>query len=115
MKKIFDVDLLPKATDFLENLDEKTREKVYYNMKKSQFVQDSELFKKLNDFIWEFRTLYNNKSYRLFAFWDDTEELSVLVVSTHGILKRTQKTPPKEIEKAEEIRRQYMENKISKE
>jgi phage-related protein len=97
----------------LENLDEKTRRKVYYNMKKSQFAQDSELFKKLNDFIWEFRTLYNNKSYRLFAFWDNTEEQKVLIVATHGILKKTQKTPPREIEKAEEIRRQYMNNKIS--
>jgi len=114
MKKIFDVDLLPKAIEFLEDLDEKTRGKVYYNMKKSQFVRDDELFKKLNDFIWEFRTLYNNKSYRLFAFWDNTEEQKVLVVATHGILKKTQKTPPKEIEKAEEIRRQYFNNKISK-
>ena len=114
MKKIFDVDLLPKAVDFLENLDENTREKVYYNIKKSQFMRDSELFKKLNDFIWEFRTLYNNKSYRLFAFWDNTEEQNVLVVATHGILKKTQKTPPKEIEKAEEIRKQYMNNKINK-
>ena len=64
MKQIFEVELLPKATEFLEDLDEKTRGKVYYNMKKSQFVRDDELFKKLNDFIWEF----NNKSYRLFAF-----------------------------------------------
>jgi len=114
MKQIFEVELLPKATEFLEDLDEKTRGKVYYNMKKSQFVRDDELFKKLNDFIWEFRTLYNNKSYRLFAFWDNTEEQRVLVVATHGILKKTQKTPPKEIEKAEEIRRQYFNNKISK-
>ena len=114
MKKIFDVDLLPKATKFLEDLDEKTRGKVYYNMKKSQFVRDDELFKKLNDFIWEFRTLYNNKSYRLFAFWDNAEEQRVLVVATHGILKKTQKTPSQEIEKAEEIRRQYFNNKISK-
>ena len=112
MKQIFEVELLPKAAEFLESLDEKTRGKVYYNMKKSQFVRDDELLKKLNDFIWEFRTLYNNKSYRLFAFWDNTEEQRVLVVATHGILKKTQKTPPKEIEKAEEIRRQYFNNKI---
>jgi len=114
MKQFFEVDLLPKATEFLDTLDEKTREKVYYNIRKSQYIQDSELFKKLSDFIWEFRTLYNNKSYRLFAFWDNTEEQRVLVVGTHGILKKTQKTPPKEIEKAEEIRKQYMDSKISK-
>jgi len=58
--------------------------------------------------------LYNNKTYRLFAFWDNAEEQSVLVVATHGILKKTQKTPPKEIEKAEEIRKQYMNNKNNK-
>jgi len=36
MKQIFEVELLPKATEFLEELDEKTREKVYYNMKISK-------------------------------------------------------------------------------
>jgi phage-related protein len=114
MKKIFDVELLPKAAEFLETLDAKSREKVYYNIKKSQFIQDSELFKKLNDYIWEFRTLYNDRLYRLFAFWDNTEAQSVLVVATHGIFKKTRKTPPKEIEKAEDIRRQYINNKIGK-
>jgi phage-related protein len=114
MNQIFEVEFLPKAEEFMENLDEKTREKIYYNIRKSQFIQDSELFKKLNDYIWEFRTLYNNKLYRLFAFWDNTEKQNVMVIATHGIVKKTQKTPPKEIEKAEEIRRQYMDNKIIK-
>ena len=100
MKQIFEVEILPKAVEFLENLDEKTREKVYYNIRKSQFVQDNELFKKLNDLIWEFKTLYNNNTYRLFAFWDNTEEQNVLVVATHGILKKTQKTPPKRNKKS---------------
>ena len=114
MKQIFEVEFLPKAVEFLENLDERAREKVYYNIRKSQFVRDNELFKKLNDCIWEFRTLYNNKTYRLFAFWDNVEEQNVLVVATHGILKKTQKTPPHEIEKSEEIRKQYMNNRINK-
>jgi len=114
MKKTFDIELLPQAAEFLDNLDEKSREKVYYNIRKSQLIQDSELFKKLNDFIWEFRTLFNNTSYRLLAFWDDSEKQRVLVVATHGILKKSQKTPPNEIKKAEEIRRQYMNNKIEK-
>lgn len=111
MKPNFDVELLPNAIEFLENLDDKTREKIYYNIKKSQFVNDKELFKKLNDFIWEFRTLYKSKTYRLFAFWDKTTEEETLVIATHGILKKTQKTPQKEINKAEEVRRQYLENK----
>ncbi|GGI24024.1 type II toxin-antitoxin system RelE/ParE family toxin [Pedobacter mendelii] len=114
MKPNFDIELLPEAIEFLENLDEKPREKIYYNIKKSQFVNDNELFKKLNDSIWEFRTLYNNKAYRLFSFWDKIDGKETLVVATHGILKKTQKTPSKEIKKAEEIRKLYLENKIKK-
>lgn len=111
MKPNFEIELLQDAVDFLEKLDNKSREKIYYNARKSQFVNDPELFKKLNEFIWEFRTLYNNKAYRLFAFWDRIDGRVTLVVATHGIMKKTQKTPPKEIKKAEEIRREYFENK----
>ncbi len=106
----FVVNFLPDAVEFLEQLDDKAREKIYYNIKKSQYVTDNELFKKLNDFIWEFRTLYNSKAYRLFAFWDKTRENQTLVIVTHGILKKTQKTPAKEIEKAQEIRKEYLTN-----
>jgi phage-related protein len=111
MKTKFEVELLPEAVDFLENLDRKTREKIYYNIKKAQFVNDNELFKKLTDLIWEFRTLYNGKVYRLFSFWDKIDGKETLIIATHGILKKTQKTPPKEIKKAEEIRLQYLNNK----
>ena len=114
MKPNFDIELLPEAIEFLEALDDKIREKIYYNIKKAQFVNDKELFKKLNDFIWEFRTLYKSKAYRLFSFWDKTQENETLVIATHGILKKTQKTPPKEIKKAEEIRKQYLENKLKR-
>lgn len=114
MKPNFDIELLPEAVEFLENLDDKTRVKIYYNLKKSQFVNDNELFKKLNDFIWEFRTIYNSKAYRLFSFWDRSDGQQTLVVATHGILKKTQKTPAKEIKKAEDIREQYFDNKTKR-
>jgi phage-related protein len=114
MKPNFAIELLPEAIEFLENLDDKTREKIYYNIKKAQFVNDNELFKKLNDYIWEFRTLYNSKAYRLFSFWDKIDGKETLIVATHGILKKTQKTPLKEILKAEEIRKQYLINKSKK-
>ena len=114
MKPNFDIELLPEAVEFLDNLEDKTREKIYYNIKKAQFVNDNELFKKISDFIWEFRTLYNGKAYRLFSFWAKIEGKETLVVATHGILKKTQKTPPKEIKKAEEIRKQYLNNKKNK-
>lgn len=71
---------------------------------------DKGLFKKLeNTDIWEFRTLYNGICYRLLPFWDTEKEL--LVIATHGFQKKTQKTPAKEIAKAEAIRRQYFEDK----
>ncbi len=111
MEPNFEIVLLPEAIEFLENLDDKTREKIYYNIKKSQFVNDNELFKKLNEYIWEFRTLYNSKANRLFSFWDKFDGKKTLVVATHGVLKKTQKTPTKEIKKAEEIRNQYFINK----
>lgn len=114
MKAFFEIELLSDAIEFLENLDSKTREKIYYNLKKSQFVNDNELFKKLNDSIWEFRTLYDSKAYRLFAFWDKVDGKDTLVVTTHGILKKTQKTPPKEIKRAEDIRKQYLLHKNKK-
>ena len=111
MKPNFDVKFLPEAVEFVENLDEKTREKIYYNLRKSQFINDSELFKKLNDNIWEFRTLYRGNAYRLFAFWDKSEQQDTFVLATHGMMKKSNKTPPKEIEKAENIRTLYLDNK----
>lgn len=114
MKPNFEVEFLPDASDFLDKLEDKSRVKIYYNIRKSQIVKDKELFKKLNEFIWEFRTIYNNKSYRLFSFWDTEVKKKTLVIATHGILKKSQKTPPKEIKKAEEIRKQYFENKLKR-
>ncbi len=95
---------------FLNSLDEKTKTKIMYNVNKSKYVVDKELFKKLDDTdIWEFRTLYNGIAYRLFAFWDTDRE--ALVLTTHGFIKKMQKTPHKEIAKAEEIRKQYFNSK----
>ena len=102
---------MPQAVDFMETLQDKAREKVYYNIKKSQFVRDEELLKKLNEFIWEFRTLHNGISYRLFAFWDKSSGKDSLVIATHGFIKKKQKTPVYEIRKAEEIRIAYLKNR----
>lgn len=45
----------------------------------AQYENDSELFKKLTDDIWEFRTRYNGMAFRLFVFWD--EEKNAMVVA----------------------------------
>ena len=107
----FKVEFLDEVDKFLEGLNEKARKKIIYNIRKAQVVNDNELFKKLNDNVWEFRTLYNKTYYRLFAFWDKTEKTETMVISTHGIEKKSAKTPSKEIEKTERIMRQYFEAK----
>lgn len=103
--------LLDEALTFVRSLPLKVQQKITYNYKKIEHgIVDKELFKKLeNSEIWEFRTLFNGNCYRLFSFWDT--ETGTLIVATHGIVKKTQKTPQKEIAKAEDIRQQYFELK----
>ena len=96
----FKVIFLTEARELLLDLDEKSRLKIIFNIDKSKIKNDNELFKKLKGEIWEFRTLYNKTYFRIFAFWDKTEKIESLVLATHGIIKKTGKTPEKEIEKA---------------
>ncbi|HHV85856.1 MAG TPA: type II toxin-antitoxin system RelE/ParE family toxin [Petrimonas sp.] len=110
----FDVIFLEEARDFLLNLDEKSRDKIIFNIDKAKIKTDKELFKKLRDEIWEFRTLFNKTHFRIFAFWDRDEEQETLVLATHGIIKKTDKTPKREIDKAEQIRLRYFELKKKK-
>ena len=100
-----------EAQAFLDAQPFKAQQKIYYNIfKVEEGVMKVNIFKKLeNTDIWEFSTLYNGISYRLFSFWDT--ELDTLVIVTHGIVKKTQKTPSKEIAKAEEVRKEYFKNK----
>lgn len=108
----FNVIFLEEAKDFLETLDYKSREKILYNIWKARSSNNKELFKKLNKDIWEFRTKYNNTYYRLFAFWDRSINTNSLVISTHGIIKKTSKINNSEIEKAEKIKSKYFNDKF---
>lgn len=108
-KAKFDIVYMESAIEYLESLPEKVQDKIAYNISKSRYVVDNELFKKLNDEIWEFRTRYQKSTYRLLAFWDN--ETGKLVVATHGFIKKTQKTPATEIAKAEQLRKKYFNNK----
>lgn len=111
MKEKFRVEFLEEAADFLNALDDKAKEKVLYNVWKARITNDKELFKKLSGEIWEFRILFKKTYYRLFAFLDKTDKIDTVVISTHGLVKKTGKTPPGEIEKAERIRKMYFEFK----
>ncbi len=111
MKEKFDVLFLDQAIDFIESLDPKSRKKIIYNIDKAKYVNDPKLFKKLTDNIWEFRTKFSGIQYRLFAFWDKTDNKETLVISTHGIVKKVSKVPKAEIDKAEKIRTDYLKEK----
>lgn len=107
----FKVIFLTEARKFLVDLDEKSRDKIIFNIDKSKSQSNNELFKKLNSEIWEFRTLYNKTYFRIFAFWDKTDKIDTIVFATHGIVKKSGKTPEKEIEKAENLRLKYFQYK----
>ena len=114
MKQKFDVILLGEVWDLLDMIDEKSKDKILYNIDKSKYVNDPELFKKLDNLIWEFRTKYQKTYYRLLAFWDKTDNTETLVIATHGIIKKTDKIPKAEIDKAKAIMKQYFEQKNNK-
>ena len=101
---------MAQALDFLEGLDLNTRRKIYYRLDRAKYGMDPRLLKKLTREIWEFRTKYNGVQYRLFSFWDKNQTSKTLVIITHGIVKKVDKIPIKEIQKAMAIRKQYFEH-----
>lgn len=111
MRNVIDVVLSNEAEDFVRSQPFNVQQKITYNIRKLESgVMDRDLFKKLaGSNIWELRTIYNGNCYRLFSFWDT--DLRTVVVATHGIMKKTQKTPQREIEKAERIRIEYFNDK----
>ena len=111
MDKRFEIILLDEAFEFLKGLERKHYEKILYNIRKVQLEQDPELLKKLNNDIWELRTLFQGLQYRLLAFWDKTSSNETLVISTHGFIKKRSKVPDNEIQKAIQIRIKYFEEK----
>ena len=114
MKVKFEVLLLGQVWDLLDNLNEKIKDKILYNIDKSRFVNDPKLFKKLDNDIWEFRTKYRRLHYRILSFWDKADSVETLVVATHGIIKKTDKVPKSEIEKSRAIMRIYFNEKNKK-
>jgi phage-related protein len=101
---------LEEAEKFVAELDAKSTKKVLYNIDLAEQLNDPKLFKKLDDEIWEFRTTYVGMQYRMLAFWDKEDKQDVLVIVTHGFIKKTDKVPLKEINKTKKIRAQYFEN-----
>jgi phage-related protein len=109
--RYFETILSDEVERFIEKLDVVVVKKIFYNIDLAEQTNNPKLFKKLENEIWEFRTKYNTLQIRLLAFWDKTENTKTLVIATHGFIKKTNKVPKKEIEKAIELRAKYFENK----
>ena len=114
MENYFKIVFLKEAFEYLQLLDVKHSNKILYNIRKAQQKHDPELFKKLTDEIWEFRTLYQGLQYRFLAFWDKTSSIETLVISTHGFVKKQSKVPDTEIIKAETKHKKYFQEKLKK-
>ena len=109
LERRFRTILSEEVLEFLKKQDVKARQKILFNIRKAEVVTDPELFKKLTEDIWEFRTLWKKSRYRLLAFWDRDEETVVVVVC--GFIKKQHKVPLKELEKAVSMRSEYLRNK----
>jgi phage-related protein len=97
--------------EFLDSLAGKVAQKVIWVLKLVQDLEriPSSYLKKLtgSEEIWECRIQHGSNIYRVFCFFDDNS----FVVLTHGIQKKSMKTPRKEIEKAEAYKRDYLRRK----
>lgn len=105
----FEILFLEEAREFLQEQNSKTKAKILQGVEKAKALNDTKFFKKLEGDIWEFRTRFNGKQYRLFAFWDKRDKRNTFVIATHGIIKKQDAVPKKELDKAHTLRTQYFE------
>ena len=106
--KYFETRFLEEANKFIAGLDSKTVKKIFYNIDLAEQTNDPKLLKKLQNDIWEFRTKYAGLHIRLLAFWDKTDSKDTLVFATHGFIKKVEKVPKKEIDRAIRIKNEYL-------
>jgi len=112
--RYFETKFLEEAAEFIAGLDSKTIKKIFYNIDLAEQTNDPKLFKKLQNDIWEFRTKYTGLQIRLLSFWDKTDNKETLVIATHGFMKKGDKVPANEIDRAVRLRDKYFESKHKK-
>lgn len=99
---------------FYKKQDEKVQLKIEYVLDMIRLEKNvpRKFFKRLEntDGIYEARVITTFKSIRIMCFFDGGE----LIVLTNCFLKKSRKTPKKEIRKAEEIKRDYLRHKNRK-
>ena len=77
----------------------------FVDLKNKNLPIKENLSKKVNDGIFEIRVSLPNKIVRNLYYYVSGEK----IIITHGFIKKSQKTPSKEIEKAKELKKQYNE------
>jgi phage-related protein len=93
--------------EFLESLSLKERAKIFayidklVELKNRKILPKENLSKHLEDGIFELRVSFENRISRSFYFYESEKQ----IIFTHGFMKKEQKTPKNEIEKAKSIRK----------
>ena len=97
--------------DFLDSLPGRVVQKIVWVLKllEDLDIVPSSYFKKLTgtDEIWECRVQFGSNAYRLLCFFLDRS----IVVLTYGFVKKSQKAPVHEIERAESYRRDFLKRR----
>ena len=99
---------------FLDSLPSRAAQKAAWvlSLAEDMDIVPSSYLKKMvgSDDIWEFRFQYGSNAYRIFCFFAGKS----IVVLTHGLIKKTQKTPRKEIERAEAYKQDFLKRRKAK-
>ncbi|TAL35975.1 MAG: type II toxin-antitoxin system RelE/ParE family toxin [Spirochaetes bacterium] len=94
--------------EFLDSLPRKVFQKVTWVLQLLVELEKipSTYFKKIvnSDNIWECRIDFSSNTYRIFCFFKNGS----IIILTHGIMKKSQKTPQSEIMKAEEYKKDFL-------
>jgi phage-related protein len=97
--------------EFYHKLDTKVKEKVQYVLELIKQVErvPEKFLKHLTgtDGLYEIRIEYKSNIYRVFCCLDQGN----LVILFNGLQKKSQKTPKKHIEKAQQLMKEYFEGK----
>ncbi|SLM29909.1 conserved hypothetical protein [Desulfamplus magnetovallimortis] len=99
--------------EFLESLTLKERAKVFVyidkfiELKNNGLQPKENLSKHIGDGIFELRVSFGNRIARNFYFYESNGQ----IIFTHGFIKKEQKTPDKEIQKAISIRKVFRGSK----
>jgi len=97
--------------EFLDSLPGKVAQRIVwvFRLLEDMDMVPASYFKKLagTEDIWECRIQFGSNAYRIFCFFMNNS-----VVLTHGFVKKSQKTPAGEIERAEAYRRDFFKRRV---